>query len=113
MKRIAALAAILLLSIMTGCASKTLNPVETDQVEMPRSYRYDPPQIIVPPGTTVTWHNGDNFSHTVTFDQDVAQELVMEPGESGFTLFDRPGEYTYYCTFHAQQMKGKVIVRAR
>jgi plastocyanin len=113
MKRIVTLVAILLLAVATGCASKTAHPVETDRVEMPKSYRFDPLEIAVTPGTTVTFHNGDNFSHSVKFDQDVAKELVLAPGESGTVRFDQPGEYTYHCTFHAQQMKGKVIVRAK
>lgn len=80
---------------------------------MPKSYRFDPSGIVVQVGTTVTWHNGDNFTHSVKLDQDVASELVLAPGESGTVRFNRPGEYTYYCTFHAQQMKGKVIVRGK
>jgi plastocyanin len=113
MRRIALLVAILLSVVLVGCASKTAHPVETDRVEMPKSYRFDPTEIVVTPGTTVTFHNGDNFSHSVKFDQDVAKELVLAPGESGTVRFDQPGEYTYHCSFHAQQMKGKVTVRAK
>lgn len=113
MKWIAALVAVLLLSGATGCASQTAGPVETDRVEMPKSYRFDPLEISVTAGTVVTFHNGDNFSHSVKFEQDVAKELVLAPGKSGTVRFDQPGEYGYYCTFHAQQMKGKVIVRGK
>lgn len=113
MKRMALVVAILLAAVVTGCASKTAQPVETNRVEMPKSYRFDPVEITVTPGTTVTFHNGDNFTHSVKFDQDVAKELILAPGESGTVRFDQPGEYSYHCTFHAQQMKGKVIVRAK
>lgn len=114
MKLIVTLVAIVMLSITSGCATKTVKPIETDRVEMPKSYRFDPPASAVVPGTTVTWHNGDNFSHSVRFDDpDVTPDLVLAPGESKSVRFDRPGEYTYYCTFHAQQMKGTVIVRAK
>jgi plastocyanin len=41
----------------------------------------------------------------------VAKELVLAPGESGTVKLDQPVTYTYHCSFHAQQMKGKVIVR--
>lgn len=112
MRRIRLTVGLMLLLMLAGCASKPPQPVETTHVEMPKSYRFDPPAIIVAVGTEVTWHNGDNFTHSVKFDQDIAPELVLEPGESGSVHFDQVGEYTYFCTFHAQQMKGKVIVRS-
>lgn len=110
MRRILLPVGLVLLLMLAGCASTPTQPVETNQVEMPKSYRFDPTAIIVAVGTEVTWHNGDNFTHSVKFDQNFAPDLVLEPGESGSVRFDQAGEYTYYCTFHAQQMKGTVIV---
>lgn len=111
MRRIATISCVLLLVLITGCGTPSSEPVQTNRVDMPKSYRYTPPAIEITVGTEVTWQNSDNFSHSVKFDQDIAPELVLEPGESGSIRFDKPGEYTYVCTFHAQQMKGKVIVR--
>jgi plastocyanin len=35
---------------------------------------------------------------------------VAKPGESIQITFDRPGTYSYVCTFHTQNMQGTVIV---
>lgn len=53
---------------LAGCqasAPAASHPVETNRVTMAKSYRFDPPVIAVPVGTTVTWHNDDNFTDDV------------------------------------------------
>lgn len=112
MKAKAVLAALLAGLVLAGCgqAAKPAGPVATTRVEMVRSYRFDPPEIKVPAGATVTWQNNDVFTHSVTFSGALSANLVLSPGESGTVTFDQPGEYDYVCTFHTQQMKGKVIV---
>ncbi len=109
-------AAVVLAGSLAGCAgyaSASSQPVETNRVEMPPSYRFDPETIKVVAGTTVTWHNSDNFTHSVMLSDGSSGDLVVRPGESVSIKFDKPGEYPYVCTFHAQNMKGKVIVVAR
>jgi plastocyanin len=66
--------------------------------------------IRVKAGTTVTWHNDDNFTHSVFVNGSNDQPKVAQPGESVQLTFDKPGEYNYICTFHPNDMKGKVIV---
>ena len=80
---------------------------------MPPSYRFDPVAIQVPVGTTVTWRNTDNFSHSVSVAGGDFPMLELPPGESGAITFDQPGEYAYVCTYHAQDMKGTVSVVER
>ena len=80
---------------------------------MPPSYRFDPPVIQVPAGTTVTWRNSDNFTHSVSVVDGKFPFLNLPPGQSGAITFDQPGTYDYICTYHTQDMKGKVIVVAR
>ncbi len=96
-----------------GCAANTLSaaPVTTDHVEMPPSYKFVPAVIEVKAGTTVTWHNGDNFTHSVQLLPGGKPE-VAQPGQSVQITFDKPGQYNYICTFHPNDMKGKVIVVA-
>ena len=108
--------ATLLAITLAGCggsASTSGQPVATDRVEMPPSYRFDPEVIKVTAGATVTWHNSDNFTHSVELTDGSSGNLVVKPGQSVVIRFDKPGEYSYTCTFHAQNMKGKVIVIAR
>lgn len=111
MRRLACL--LVLGALVAGCGGQSAAPVSTDRVEMPKSYRFDPAVIQVKAGTTVTWHNGDNFTHAVVFTKGVDARLTLAPGESGTVSFDKPGTYEYVCSFHAQQMKGQVIVVAQ
>ncbi|MDQ3881137.1 MAG: plastocyanin/azurin family copper-binding protein [Chloroflexota bacterium] len=89
-------------------------PVATDHVNLPKSYRFDPANITVSAGTTVTWTNNDDFSHSVRLlDDDGAssgEPLVMEPGESVEFTFDHAGTFRYDCSFHPRDMQGTVTV---
>jgi plastocyanin len=107
----ALLAALAMVLALAGCGGRTsAEPAATNQVEMPRSYKFEPAVITVRAGTTVTWHNGDNFTHSVHVAAGVGPDLTLAPGESGSIQFSQPGQYDYVCLFHEQQMKGKVIV---
>lgn len=103
--------------VLAGCgasAAANSQPVRTDRVEMPRSYKFSPAVIEVTAGTSVTWHNDDNFTHDVRLlDGSNWKSKPLVPGESVTYTFDKPGEYNYDCSFHPQDMKGKVIVVAR
>jgi plastocyanin len=84
--------------------------VATDQVTLPPSYRFQPEVITVPDGTTVTWTNQDNFTHSVRLVDDGGEVLTMRPDESVSFTFHGVGEHRYDCSFHSQQMSGVVIV---
>ncbi len=108
---------ILLLALsgaLLGCAatSSAAGPaVETNKVELPPSYRFDPAIIQVKVGTTVTWHNSDNFTHDVHLMGNINwHSEPLHPGDTTTYTFTQPGEYPYVCDFHSQDMKGKVIV---
>ena len=111
----ARLAAVgLLLAALGGCTSTggLGTPVPTAAVELPPSYRFAPADIAVPAGTTVTWSNRDNFTHSVQFvDGDLpANPLTMEPGQSVELTFAAPGVYQYECHLHPRDMTGSVTV---
>ena len=78
-----------------------------------RGTPFDPPALQVPAGTTVTWRNNDHFTHSVSVAGGKLPFLNLPPGQSGALTFDQPGAYSYICTYHAQDMKGTVIVVAR
>jgi plastocyanin len=110
--RFVALAGVLAL-LMLGCSdgsSDAENPVATDQVTLPKSYRFEPEAIRIEPGTTVTWTNEDDFPHNVHLldGSDRTEDLPI--GESVSISFDEPGEIGYECSLHPQQMQGTVIV---
>jgi plastocyanin len=86
-------------------------PVQTDQVEMAKTYRFAPVVIEVKAGTSVTWTNHDDFAHNVTLmtgPDKTAKSVAI--GETATIPFNQPGTVYYECTLHPQQMHGKVIV---
>jgi plastocyanin len=105
----AAVAVVVATLLAAGCGGKeSSTPVATTQVEMAKSYRFSPETIKVKAGSTVTWTNNDNFTHTVKVDgQD---DHKVDRGKSVSIRFDKPGTYDYVCTLHSHDMHGTVIV---
>jgi plastocyanin len=113
------LGALFLSLVLAGCGGGAsgggaggASPVATSTVDLPASYRFAPADIRVVAGTTVTWTNHDNFSHSVQFlDGGLPSEpRMMKPGESTTFTFQVAGLFHYQCSFHPQNMKGSVLV---
>jgi plastocyanin len=99
-----------LILFAAGCgSSSSTEPVATTEVQMAKSYRFDPKTIEIEAGDTVTWTNADNFTHTVQVDGQ--KDHKVERGESVSISFDTPGAYHYVCTLHKRDMDGEVIVK--
>jgi plastocyanin len=105
-----ALALLLALTFAACSQPASAVPVATDHVDLPRSYRFAPETITVPVGTTVTWTNNDNFTHSVRLLDPEADPLMMKPGEQVTYVFDRAGSFRYDCSLHPKDMKGSVLV---
>ena len=86
-------------------------PVATTEVDLPKSYKFEPVAIEIDAGDEVTWTNQDDFPHNVhLLDRShVTEDLPI--GESAKIAFDEPGDYYYECSIHPDQMQGKVVVR--
>lgn len=72
-------------------------------------FAFKPATLNIPAGTTVTWHNNNSVTHTVT-----AQDNSFDSGglssDGTFThTFEQKGTFEYYCKLHPS-MTGKVIV---
>jgi len=108
---------VLLLLVVAGSAALTAGcgriglgkPVATNAVLLPKSYRFDPAAIVVKSGTSVTWTNHDNFTHTVKVEDGTVHKI--SPGQSVTIAFPKTGTYHYLCTLHPHDMRGKVIVQ--
>jgi plastocyanin len=93
-----------------GCgAGGSSEPVATTEVQMAKSYRFDPQTIEIEAGQKVTWTNKDNFTHTVQVEGQ--EDHKVGKGESVEITFDEPGTYHYICTLHSQDMDGTVIAK--
>jgi plastocyanin len=74
-----------------------------------QNHTFDPAQLSVAPGTTVTWTNRDTEAHTVTADNGLFDSGVIEPGQSYSTWLGGSGTVAYHCERHPD-MKGSVAV---
>jgi nitrite reductase (NO-forming) len=96
-------------------------------VVMIENFAYDPADLTVPVGTTVTWVNQDSVGHTVTegnpsspkpanlrvFDSSgealTGKVALIGPGQSWNFTFTTSGTYEYYCIVHPY-MLGQITV---
>ena len=97
--------------LLAACAPQAAaEPVATDTVNLPPSYKFEPAAITVPDGMTVKWTNNDNFTHNVRLLDDGGEILDLPPGASVSFTFSGPGEHRYDCSFHPNDMSGVVVV---
>lgn len=88
----------------------TSTPVQTTSVDVIDN-SFDPDDIQVGVGQTVTWTWRGVNSHSVTFDDPAVGSSTVK-AEGGFQrTFDGTGRFTYFCTVHGRAiMSGEVIV---
>ncbi len=84
------------------------------QVSM-KNFAFDPREITIKVGDTVTWTNNEDPADLRTNKAHKINEFnsgKMEPGESFSKTFDEAGIYKYEDAYHALyfEMKGTVIV---
>lgn len=73
-------------------------------------FAFEPTEIEVAAGDTVTWTNQDSAPHTVKDSGDLFPESDdLAQGDTFSFTYDEPGEYPYICGIH-QYMKGTVTV---
>jgi LPXTG-motif cell wall-anchored protein len=107
---------LLYLATLSMAALLISAPAVSAQDEMTVSiqdFSFNPGQITVAPGTTVTWTNDGQAPHTVTStDGKDLDSGTLQPGDSYTFTFkdDDAGEtYAYHCEIHPQ-MTGSVNV---
>jgi plastocyanin len=100
---------LLYLAILSMAAMLICAPAASAQDEMTVSIQdffFDPGQLTVAPGTTVTWVNEGEAPHTVTStDGKELDSATLQPGDTYSFTFkeDDAGEtYAYQCTIHPQ-----------
>lgn len=94
--------------------SPTEPPATGEEVEVLMvDVAFEPEEVTVAAGTTVTWINEDAVQHTVTAGTrgdptGMFDETVAGGGSFSFT-FEEAGTYEYFCSFHPG-MSGVIIV---
>lgn len=95
-------------------------------VGMTDDLRFDPSEVRIQEGQTVTWRNSSELVHTVTADPELAADESsvalpngadtfdsgnLQPGETFSHTFTVPGTYKYFCIPHELQgMIATVVV---
>lgn len=75
-----------------------------------KNFGFDPAQLTVTIGTTVTWTFDDQALHNATADNGTFKSPSLNNGKSFKYAFTKPGTYTYICTIH-QYMHGTITVK--
>lgn len=71
------------------------------------NYKFQPAEITIKSGETITWINKDSVKHTATGDS--FDSGLFGKNESFQQTFEETGTFDYICTPHPY-MEGKVIV---
>jgi plastocyanin len=100
-----------------GPSAEIVTPPATGAVTVIiKDFSFQPSEITVKIGTTVTWKNQDSAPHIVASDPHpthtdlpgLSSETLSSGGEYSFT-FDKLGDFGYHCHLHPS-MKGRVKV---
>ena len=75
------------------------------------NFVYNPQQITVKAGTTVTWVNHDDIPHTVTSKTGAFRSKALDTDDKFSFTFATPGSFPYFCALHPH-MTGMIVVEA-
>jgi YVTN family beta-propeller protein len=77
-----------------------------------RNFAFEPAQLTVKVGQTLTWQNDDGAPHGVVFKDGSKGIDLLLPGKAFARSFDKPGVYEYACSVHPY-MTARVTVVAQ
>jgi plastocyanin len=94
----------------TTTSSASTTPVEKSSIVNISGNKFDPAELAVDVGTTVTWSNNDSVTHTITGANGIFNSGDLKSGQNFGYTFNEPGTFDYTCTIHPG-MKGTVTVK--
>jgi plastocyanin len=97
-----AIAAAITLFLGSACAHAEDTNVTID------NFTFQPAQLTVKAGTTVTWKNHDDIPHTVV-SAGKFRSKTLDTDDSFTFTFTAAGEYKYFCSLHPH-MTGMIKV---
>ncbi len=78
-----------------------------------QNFAFQPANLLVTVGTTVTWTNQDSAPHTVTFrDSTLQSSSTLRQGQSFSHTFASAGTFAYFCAFHPNMVATVTVVPA-
>jgi plastocyanin len=103
---------VLMIEEIAGC--KKVNTEAPGANEVFLEYKtFNPTQLSVQKGTTVTFTNKDNADHTATSTNKVFDSGRLKSGDSYTYTFNDAGVFYYYCNYHSSnsQEQGAIVVK--
>ncbi|MEZ5176061.1 MAG: cupredoxin family copper-binding protein [Acidimicrobiia bacterium] len=100
---------------VVGCSSGTDEAPTTTEAKAEASevtidnFRFDPAEVTVAAGDTVTWTNRQGVSHTTTSANGTWDSGSLSTDGSFAFVFDEAGTYDYFCAIHPS-MTGSIVV---
>jgi plastocyanin len=73
------------------------------------NFTFEPEQLTVKVGATVTWINEDDSPHTVVASAHAFKSKALDTDDKFSFTFTAPGSYEYFCSLHPH-MKAMVTV---
>ena len=76
------------------------------------NFTFNPQQVTVQAGDTVTWVNHDDIPHTVTSTTLAFKSAALDTDDKFSFTFTTPGTYKSFCALHPH-MTGTIVVDAK
>jgi plastocyanin len=93
-------------------AAMAATPAWADNMEVKiDNFTYNPQQITVKVGTTVTWTNHDDIPHNVVSKTMRFKSNALDTDDKFSFTFTTPGSYPFFCSLHPH-MTGSIVVEA-
>jgi plastocyanin len=73
------------------------------------NFTFEPGELTVKAGTTVTWINQDDIPHTVVATGHAFRSKALDTDDKFSFTFPTPGSYEYFCSLHPH-MKATIVV---
>lgn len=87
-------------------------PAWADNMEVKiDNFTFNPQQVTVKVGTTVTWTNHDDIPHIVISQTTLFKSNALDTEDKFSFTFTTPGNYPYFCSLHPH-MTGSIVVEA-
>ena len=104
---------LILIITITSCSQQTTTDT-TEEIITENSneisisnFAFNPEELTISIGTTLTWTNLDSAPHTIAFES-FESETLNTNDQYSYT-FTEAGTYNYYCSLHPS-MQGTIIV---
>ena len=99
------------LGALAGLATVAISarPSRADSEVNIDNFTFNPQQITVKSGATVTWFNHDDIPHTVVSKTMLFKSNALDTDDKFSFTFATPGSYPYFCSLHPH-MTGTIVV---